>query len=167
MALPLAEEDTEPGFYHHPAATLPEITPSGCRLRVIAGTLLGAASPVATKSAMFYGEAAMDGGAGLTLPAALGERGIYVVDGAVSIGSERVAAGAMAVLEDGADVTFHADRPSKLVLLGGARLEGERHIWWNFVASSKDRIERAKADWKAGRFSSVPGDSEFIPLPEE
>jgi redox-sensitive bicupin YhaK (pirin superfamily) len=108
----------------------------------------------------------MEAGATLALPDEHPERAVYVVEGELSAGSQRIATGAMAVFHRGA-ASVRALAPSRFVVIGGAPLDGERHIWWNFVASSPERIERAKSDWKEGRFAVVPGDErEFIPLPE-
>lgn len=167
LALPLADEETGPGFVHHPAATLPVIDADGVRLTVIAGELAGARSPVAVCSPMFYAEARLAPGGSLALPAGLGARAVYVVDGAVAVGNESVAETEMAVLAMGADIAVESRDGARVMLLGGAPLDGKRHIWWNFVSSDPVRIEKAKADWKAGNFASVPGDNEFIPLPED
>jgi redox-sensitive bicupin YhaK (pirin superfamily) len=106
-------------------------------------------------------------GATLSLPGEHEERALYVIDGAVACGTERTEAGRMLVFVPGASVTLRADSPARVVLLGGAPLDGLRHIYWNFVSSSKARIEQAKRDWKEGRFPKVPGDDlEFVPLPE-
>ncbi|MGE0652736.1 MAG: pirin family protein [Alphaproteobacteria bacterium] len=167
LALPLAEEESTPGFWHHPAATLPEITSEGARLTLIAGDFEGQQSPVRTFSPTFYLDVRFNAGGRVELPAALGQRAVHVVDGALSLDGIELAAGEMAILTDGADATVIATEACRAMLLGGAALEGPRHIWWNFVSSRKARIERAKDDWKQGRFAPVPGDNEFIPLPEE
>ena len=112
--------------------------------------------------------AGLEAGASIDLPAALGERAVYVVSGSIEITGDRIAATEMAVLRDGADVTVTAEESTRLVAVGGAPLDGEqRHIYWNFVASTRERIEQAKSDWKEGRFDMVAGDDEFIPLPED
>lgn len=167
IALPVAEEERTPGFWHHPAATLPKITAHGANLTLIAGEFAGQQSPVHTFSPTFYLDARFDAGGRVELPAALGQRAVHVVDGALSLDGIEVAAGGMAILTDGADAAVIATAACRAMLLGGAPLEGPRHIWWNFVSSRKARIERAKDDWRQGRFAPVPGDNEFIPLPEE
>jgi hypothetical protein len=109
----------------------------------------------------------MPAGAGLRVPDEHEERAAYIVDGEVACGARRFAGSRMLVFSPNADVVLHAERPSRLVLLGGAPMDGPRHIWWNFVSSSKERIERAKLDWREGRFPKVPADpSDFIPLPD-
>jgi redox-sensitive bicupin YhaK (pirin superfamily) len=167
IALPRADEESAPTFTHHPAATIPQIARDGARLDLVVGTAYGATSPVAVCSPTLYLAATLEAGATLPLPDELPERGLYVVEGSIVCGERRLAPGAMMVFGPGA-ATVRALEPSRLVLIGGAPLDGERHISWNFVASTRERIERAKADWKAGRFATVPGDDrEFIPLPED
>jgi redox-sensitive bicupin YhaK (pirin superfamily) len=135
-------------------------------LEIVAGTAYGARSPVGVCSPTLYVAATLEAGATLPLPDEHPERAIYVVEGEVSAGGRQLAPGAMALFHPGA-AELRANRPSRFVLIGGAPVDGERHIWWNFVASSPERIERAKSDWKEGRFAVVPGDErEFIPLPE-
>lgn len=166
IALPRAEEERAPAFVHHPASTLPQLSSEGTTLTVIAGSFAGERSPAETLSPMFYLAAEMAPGGALDLPAGLGERAAYVVEGAIAIGSRKIGAGELAILTDGADARLTAESGARTMLLGGTPLDGPRHIWWNFVSSSEARIEQAKADWKAGRFGIVPGDAEFIPLPE-
>lgn len=166
LALPQAHEETAPDFRHHPAASLPEIELPGARMRLIAGAAFGAASPVQIFAPMFYLDAVLDDEAVLPLPEDYEERAIYVAIGMVVLDGEQYEAGSMLVLKPGSGPRITAQGPARLMLLGGAPLDGERHLWWNFVSSSKERIEQAKADWRAGRFAMVPGDPEFIPLPE-
>ena len=165
VALPERDEETDPAFAHHEAADLPVVEGEGVRLRLVAGTLLGARSPVRTFSEMFYADAALDGGARLALEPEHEERAVYVVSGAVEIGAERYDARQLLVLRPGEQVTLSAPAAARLMLLGGAAMEGGRHIFWNFVSSSRERIEQAKEDWRAGRFAPVPGEIERIPLP--
>jgi len=165
IALPEADEETEPSFFHHPADSLPEFTQGMASLRLIAGTAFGHTAPVATFSKMFYLDARLPAGATVTLPDDHQERAVYVADGAISIAGESYTSGNMAVVAPGMDVTVDAAGDSRVMLLGGEPLDGPRHIWWNFVSSSKERIEQAKDDWKNERFEKVPGESEFIPLP--
>lgn len=167
VALPKDLEESEPGFFHHPAATLPEIFRDGVEMRLIAGTAYGETSPVVTASPMFYLDVRMDAGAGLAVTDEHEERAIYVVDGSVSVNGETHDENEMLVLAPDAAVTVAAPDGARIMLLGGAPIDGERHIWWNFVSSSKDCIEQAKADWKEGRFGKIAGDDEFIPLPEK
>ncbi|WP_374466018.1 pirin family protein [Ferrovibrio sp.] len=166
LALPQAHEETAPDFRHYPAASLPEVELPGARMRLIAGKAFGAVSPVQTFAPMFYLDAVLDDEAVLPLPEDYEERAVYVAIGVVMLDGERYEAGSMLVLRPGSRPRIAAQGPARLMLLGGAPLDGERHLWWNFVSSSKERIEQAKADWRAGRFVMVPGDPEFIPLPE-
>ncbi len=165
VALPDADAETQPSFNHHPAATLPLIERDGVSLRLIAGRAYGTEAPVETLSEMFYLDVRLDEGARLALPEDHPERAIYVVEGWVRLDQVAVEAGTMAVCGDGDPGAIEAIGPARLMLLGGDSL-GERRVWWNFVAADAERIERAKADWRAGRFPPVPGETEFIPLPE-
>lgn len=166
VALPKAQEETEPDFRHYPAADLPEIRQGGARVRVLAGTAYGAASPVRTLSPLFYVEAIVAAGGELPLPEKHPERAAYVVEGAMRCGEVLIEPRRMAVFAPGPTPPLRAESAARVVLIGGAPLDGERHIWWNFVSSSRERIEQAKRDWKEGRFQPVPGETEFIPLPE-
>lgn len=167
VALPLAHEETEPAFRHHPGASLPERERDGIRLRVLAGSAFGMTSPVQTLSPLFYVEASMSAGSALSLPAEHEERALYVVEGAVGCGPERTEPGRMIVFAPGASVVLRAESDARIVLLGGAPLDGRRYIHWNFVSSSRERIEQAKREWKERRFPTVPGDEvEFVPLPD-
>jgi len=147
------------------AGGLPVIERPGATLRLIAGSAFGATTEVATASELFYVEADLAAGASLALDSALGERAAYIVSGTVRIEDAGYEAGRLLVFRAGVDVTLSAGAATKLMLLGGAPLGGERHIWWNFVSSSRERIETAKRDWQAGRFPVVPGDDGFMPLP--
>jgi redox-sensitive bicupin YhaK (pirin superfamily) len=170
LALPKAHEETAPSFVHHGKDTLPVLDAEGKRVRLILGTLYGARSPVETLSETFYADVELAAGARLTLPAEHEERAMFVIDGAVEVtpGRARFEPGRMIVFRSGAAIRLTAiDRPARLVLLGGAPMDGPRHIWWNLVSSSRERIEQAKADWQNGRFRMVPGETEFIPLPEK
>jgi redox-sensitive bicupin YhaK (pirin superfamily) len=165
IALPLDREEMEPGFIHYPTASLPALALGGAEVRVIMGEAYGARSPVATYSPTLYLEVRLAEGAELALPGHASERAAYVVEGAVTIAERPYREGTMAVARSGADVRLRASAPSRVMVVGGEPL-GPRHIWWNFVSSSKERIEQAKRDWTGGRFGKVPGDDEFIPLPE-
>jgi len=166
IALPREREEIEPSFEHHPAPAIPEIRRRGVAMRLIAGSAYGATAPTAVFSPMFYLAADCEAGAVLELPDEHVERAVYVVDGAVEADGESYGAGHMIVLEAATSATLRAAAPARVMLLGGAPLDGARHIWWNFVSSSAGRIERAKADWREERFAAVPGDDERIPLPE-
>jgi hypothetical protein len=169
VALPTDQEETAPEFQHVDAKALPSVERPGARLRIIAGTAYGETSPVRVLSPTFYVEARLDAGAELHLPAPgeHAERAAYVVEGTVAFEGTRAESGTMAIAGTGAAATFRAEGPSRVMLLGGAPL-GKRYIWWNFVSSSEERIERAKREWKEGAFPRIPGDDvEFIPLPED
>jgi redox-sensitive bicupin YhaK (pirin superfamily) len=166
VALPLADEETEPSFFHHSADSLPEVTQGETTLRLIAGSAYGQTAPVKTYSKMFYVDAPIPAGASVTVPDGHEERAVYVADGAVTVAGDTYEAGSMVVVAPGADIAVEAVDASRAMLLGGDPIDGRRHIWWNFVSSSKERIEQAKDDWTNGRFEKVPGDTEFIPLPE-
>ena len=165
VALPGDAEECDPAFVHYPASALPGRDADGVRLRVIAGEAYGLRSPVECASPTFYVEAHLSAGATLAMPDGYRERALYVVDGAVEIAGRAFGESAMPVFAEGADVNVRATCDTHLMLLGGEPL-GERQIWWNFVSSRAERIEQAKADWKAQRFEKVPGETEFIPLPE-
>jgi hypothetical protein len=167
VALPQEHEETEPEFHHHPAETLPELAQSGARLRVLAGSAYDVSSPVHTFSPLFYAEAIIPAGAKIELPEEHHDRAAYVAAGNVRCGPEHASVGRMLVFSPDSTATLEAVTDARVMLLGGQPLEGERHIWWNFVSSRRERIEQAKRDWKEGRFPKVPGDEEeYIALPE-
>lgn len=165
VALPVGDAEVAPSFVHHPADSLPVVAVPGARLTIIAGTMFGATSPVSFPHPIIYAEVRMQAGARLELPASWGERGVYPVSGSGAVDGETLIAGAMAVVGDG-DAVLTADTALHAMILGGAPYPEKRFIEWNFVSHSQDRIEQAKADWAAGRFTAVPGETEFIPLPE-
>lgn len=169
VALPSGGEESEPDFAHYGAEELPVVEGEGKRVRLVAGSLYGSRSPVRTTSEMFYADAALAPGAVLSLPPEHEERAAYVVEGTVELLPEReaYAAGQLLVFRPGAEVLLRgaSSKTARLMLLGGEPLEGPRHIWWNFVSSSPERIEQAKLDWREGRFAPVPGETERIPLP--
>ncbi|MFO1154651.1 MAG: pirin family protein [Rhodospirillales bacterium] len=165
VALPVEQAETQPSFHHYAAETLPLIQRDGISMRLIAGQAYGVTSPVKTLSPMFYLDARLAAGARLPLPDDQPERAIYVVEGSVRLQDMPVEAGAMVADDGGAPALVEAIGPARLMLLGGTPL-GDRRLWWNFVAADAARIELAKADWREGRFPSVPGETEFIPLPE-
>lgn len=166
MALPLDLEETEPAFIHHGADSLPTFREGEATVRLVAGTYRGETSPVATATETIYADITLPCEARVTIPAGYEERALYPVHGSVEIGGTAVAPGELLVLVPGMEITLRAIQDARLILLGGAAMDGPRHIWWNFVSSSRERIEQAKADWRAGRFPKVPGDADFIPLPE-
>jgi redox-sensitive bicupin YhaK (pirin superfamily) len=165
IALPKAEEERAPSFRHHAAGELPLIEGEGKSLRLIAGSLCGARSPVATLSDMFYADVTLAADARLPVATEHEERALYILRGRVDVDGSAFDANQLVVLRPQLAVTVRALAPSQLLLLGGAPMDGARHVWWNFVSSSSERIEQAKADWREGRLGSVPGDAEFIPLP--
>jgi redox-sensitive bicupin YhaK (pirin superfamily) len=166
IALPQAHEETDPSFQHFDAARLPTIEDGGIRARVIAGSAFGRTSPVGTLSEWLYAEVSFAAGASAPLDPDQEERAIYVVEGEVDIAGETFEGPRLLVFHPGDRITVRATRPARLMLLGGAALEGPRYIWWNFVSSRRERIEQAKEAWNTGKFAPVPGETEFIPLPE-
>lgn len=168
VALPKPHEETEPSFRHVGAAELPVIEDSGVSLRVVLGSLFGARSPVPLLSKLFYAAATLDGGARLPLPDDAEERAVYVAEGAAEVAGERFEAGALLIFRPGDPASVEAALPkTRLLLFGGDAADGPRHIHWNFVSSSAERIESAKRDWREQRFAQVPGETEFIPLPDD
>ncbi len=165
IALPKAEEEHAPSFRHYPASELPLIDGEGKSVRLIAGSLFGKQSPVATLSDMFYADATLAANARLLINVEHEQRALYVIRGRVGIDGDSFDASQLIVLRSGQAITVVALGPVQLLLLGGAALDGPRHVWWNFVSSSRERIEQAKQDWRDGRLGHVPGDAEFIPLP--
>jgi redox-sensitive bicupin YhaK (pirin superfamily) len=166
VALPLEHEEAEPAFEHHPGETLPRLERNGVRLEVVAGQAFGARSPVATFSPTLYVAARFAAGGALALEPEHEERGVYLVDGDLSLDDEPFAPGQMTVLVPGVTVTLSSVAGATVMLLGGAKLAGERFIEWNFVASSRERIERAKRDWTDQAMGKIPGETEWIALPE-
>jgi redox-sensitive bicupin YhaK (pirin superfamily) len=170
VALPVEHEETVPEFHHHDAASLPELEINGVALKIIAGSAYGHAAPVKIFSPLFFVEAKMPAGTQLQLPSEYDERAIYLISGGLRVQdsdiTQRLEPRTMAVFEPATDIVVKASVDTHLVMLGGATLPEVRHIDWNFVSTSEARLEQAKNDWKAGRFPSVPGDDEFIPLPE-
>ena len=167
VALPTQHEETDAGFSHHKAHEIPTIEDAGARLTLIAGSSDGLVSPVKTFSDMVYADIALLDGARYQLKAEHVERAIYVVAGAIEVVGQTggFATGELVVFKPGAEIILRARGGARLMLLGGEPLPEKRNIYWNFVSSSADRIEQAKADWQAQRFARVPDESEFIPLP--
>jgi redox-sensitive bicupin YhaK (pirin superfamily) len=168
VGLPQADEEAPPHFQHFGVSDLPEREDKGVTLRIIAGEAFGLKSPVKVFSPIFYADARFEAGGALHYAAEHEERAFLVIEGEVQTSDVEVhGPGAMLALEPKEEVTLYAEAPARVMLLGGAPLDGTRHIWWNFVSSSKDRIERAKQEWKDGKFGTIAGDDqEFIPLPE-
>lgn len=167
VALPKAHEETAPEFHHHPASTLPQFRRDGAWVRVIAGRGFGEESPVRVFADTLNVALDLDPDAELSIPPSHAERALYVLEGDAQLDGADVPARHLAVLDAGSPAVLRAKTSLKAMLFGGEPLDGPRHLWWNFVSSSKDRIEQAKDDWRAGRFGKVPGDDEYIPLPEK
>jgi redox-sensitive bicupin YhaK (pirin superfamily) len=166
VALPKAHEETAPAFEHVAAARLPAWREGGASLRLIVGAYAGRDAPTTHFSPIFYIAVEMPAAATIAVSPEHAERAVYVAAGTAAIGDRRLGVGDLALLTAGLAVEILAGADgATLMLLGGAPLDGPRHMWWNFVSSSSERIEQAKADWKEGRFARVPGDEEFIPLP--
>jgi redox-sensitive bicupin YhaK (pirin superfamily) len=166
VGLPKPAEEAAPSFEHRDAQALPLLEGEGVRLRVIAGSFGRARSPVATFSATLCADAELAAGARLVLAAEHEERATYLTSGEIEIAGERFQPGRLIVFAPGREVELRALSAARILLLGGERMDGPRHLWWNFVSSSKERIEQAKDDWRAGRFGTVVGETEFIPLPQ-
>jgi redox-sensitive bicupin YhaK (pirin superfamily) len=166
IALPAGSEEIAPSFQHYPAADLPTVKDRGFSARIIAGNGFGVRSPVTMVSPWFYIEVTAQPGVSVPLDPDHEERAIYLVEGEVEIAGDRFGGAQLLVIRPGDRLTVRAITAVRMMFLGGDALEGPRHIWWNFVSSSRERIEQAKQDWKTGRFAAVPDDSEFIPLPE-
>lgn len=166
VALPKAREEMEPAFAHHACAELPEMEGEGVWSRIVLGNSLGRSSPVVTYGDPVYVDCRLDRGARVSLPVEIEERAVSIISGGLQIGDRRFSAGTLIVLTPKAEIVLNANSAARFVLIGGPKLDGPRIVWWNFVSSSPERIEAAKANWRFGRFATVPGDHEFIPLPE-
>lgn len=167
LALPKSHEEVAPAFMHHAAPELPRINEGGKRISLIMGSAYGQTSPVSFPWDALYAEAVLSPGAILPLDPDYDERAIYIVSGKVDIAGDEFGAGQLLVFKPGDRISILGIDQTRLMIVGGEPMDGPRHIWWNFVSSSKERIDQAKAEWKAGCFDTVPGDeAEFIPLPE-
>lgn len=168
VALPREFEEKMPDFHHHEAADIPQLDLNGVSIRVLAGEAFGMRSPTVTYSPIFYVEIKMKAGARVELPLQYKERGAYIVSGVIRINGQPMPAHSLPVFMPDGIVTIEADTDAHVMILGGDPLPEKRFIWWNFVSSSQERIEQAKADWASGRFGKIPDDSvEFVPLPDE
>ena len=166
VAVPEANEEDDPSFDHYAPDVLPAFEDGGVSARVIAGSAFGVHSPAKMHSPLFYVHVELKAGSLMALPDGYPERAVYVADGGIEVDGQPYQAGQMLVFSQGGAPTLKALTPSRLMLLGGEPL-GPRHIWWNFVSSRKDRIEQAKADWRAGRIPLPTLDNkEFISLPD-
>jgi len=169
VALPKALEEKDPAFSHTSADELPVVEGEGVTARIIAGEYFGKRSPVPVESPLFYVDLVLAAGARFGLPAEYPEQALYVVEGEIDLGRDgRFQAGQLLVIKPGASLTVGAANGAgaRVMLLGGEPMDGPRYLTWNFVSSSEDRIEQAKEDWRARRFADVPGETEFIPLPD-
>src|SRR3954453_8386875 len=166
VALPRSHEEGAPAFVHYGEDRLPVLSGDGVTARVIAGEAFGLTSPVETPMAMIYADLALEADAAGPFDATYEERGIYTVSGEIDIAGDRFGPHQLLVFRPGDRITVRATEAARLMLLGGEPMDGQRYIWGDFVSSRKERIEQAKGDWKAARFDSVPGETEFIPLPE-
>jgi redox-sensitive bicupin YhaK (pirin superfamily) len=166
IALPKSHEETAPAFVHHGKAQLPVLEDDGVTVRLVVGALYGARSPVKTFTATVYADAKLAPGARLPFPPDYEERAAFVAEGTAEVAGDSFPASQLLVFRPGDAIELKAPAGARLILLGGEPMDGPRHLWWNFVSSSQERIEQAKADWRAGRFAAVPGETEFIPLPD-
>ena len=167
IALPVAHEETAPGFAHFKADAIPVAEGEGVRVTVVAGATDGIESPVRTFSDLIYADVAMDDGACWRPATRHRERGLYVIDGRIGIAGDAFAAGQFVVLRPDVEAVVRASGPARVMLVGGEPFGEARHLEWNLVSSRRDRVEQAKADWREGRFAAVPGETEFIPLPPD
>lgn len=167
VALPKELEECEPSFDHYDTSAVPLLEDGGVTTRLIAGSLWGARSQVKTSSPLFYCESILEAGAVLELPPEYEERSAFIVEGSVEIGAMTLGSGELAFFEKGATMLLRAREATRLLLLGGEPLEGPRHIAWNFVSSSRDRVSQAIEDWRNHRFPRVPGEDQFIPWPAD
>jgi redox-sensitive bicupin YhaK (pirin superfamily) len=167
VALPDGKEEVAPDFQHHPAASLPRASRDGVELRVIAGEAFGRRSPVPVLWPTLYVDLSVQQGATVDIGADYTEQALYVAAGEIEVDGTRATEGDLVLLAGGAAVSLRAHHLARVILLGGERFTTPRFIWWNFVASSRERIESAKRQWAEGRFARVPGESEFIPLPPD
>ena len=165
VALPLESEEIEPRFEHYASEDIPAVDLEGANARMVIGSAYGLTSPVQTESETLYVELQIDAGACVELPRTE-ELAVFVINGDIRIDGQAIPTGSLAVLVNDSTATLEATCRSHVMLCGGATLPGERILWWNFVSSSRERMQQAKADWRDGRFDTVPGESDFIPLPD-
>jgi len=168
MALPEADEETDPEFIHYGAEDLPVFDSDGIKVRLIAGGAFGKRSSLRTASETLYGDIEVQAGRQVPIDATYEERALYTISGEIEIAGDRFPPGQLLVLRPGDAITVKAASTARFMLFGGAPMGGPRYIWWNFVSSRPERIEAAKEEWARGRFETVPGDeADFIPLPED
>ena len=167
LALPESAEEMDPAFEHHAREALPVVETSAARARVVMGTLWGASAPTTTYASTIYADIQLDAGGSVPIDAEADERAIYLSMGEASLDDLPLAVNTLYVLKPGIAATLRSREGARVMLCGGEAFASPRHVWWNFVSSRRERLEQAKADWKAGRFPKVPGDDqEFIPIPE-
>jgi redox-sensitive bicupin YhaK (pirin superfamily) len=168
VAMRAENEENEPSFAHLGGEELPVVSGEGKLARIIAGKLFGVASPLKTNIDAICADLALEQGASMPLDADYEERALYVSTGEIDVAGDSFGEGQLLIFRPGDRITVKALKPSRVALVGGAALDGPRHVWWNFVSSRRERIEQAKEEWKNGRFGKVPGDEiEFIPLPDK
>lgn len=166
LALPFEKEEMEPNFNHYGQATLPRVSENGLAMTLVAGSFLGLSSPVMTQSRILFVDCRLAANERFSIPPTTEERAIYILSGSLTVNAAKFDQNVMLLLKPNITIELSANEKAHFIILGGDVLDGERYVWWNFVASSKDRIEQAKEDWENNRFSKVPGDDkEFIPLP--
>lgn len=164
----LDKEEIAPTFAHYDKANIPTINLNNITLHIASGEWSGVKSPVITHNDALFVECHMHSGASMIIPATMEERAIHILTGHVTVDNTNYNNVRMLILKSGVDVKITATSRAHLIILGGSPLETPRFLWWNFVASSKDRIEQAKQDWLSGNFGKIPGDDqEFIPLPTQ
>ena len=166
LAVPTKLEESKPSFDHYPATDIPVVEKPGVTVRVLTGSAYGETSPVVTSSETLYLATQLATDAELVIPMLTAERAIYVASGQISLAGTVLDTGMMAILTPDTEPRIQAITDAQLMILGGKALEGKRHIYWNLVSSSRKRIEKAKDDWRNDRFGKVPGETDFIPLPD-
>ena len=167
LALPDGKEEIDPAFEHVARANLPRIEAAGARVRVVMGTLWGASSPVTCHAETIYADILLEPGGSIPIDAGADERALYVALGEASLDGVPLTPMTLFILRPGTPATLRSDAGGRIMLCGGEAFATKRHVWWNFVSSSRDRIDQAKEDWRAGRFPVIPGDAEeYIPLPD-
>jgi len=167
IALPIEHEETEPKFFHTPKNDLPRVEGSGKDIRLVCGEAFGEKSPVLTYSKTLYADILLNAGVCLSLEAEGKEKALYIAEGEIEVDSQTYAAGQMLLFTSNTTPSIEARKESRMILFGGDPLSEPRFIWWNFVSSKKEKMEKAGRDWQSGQFPSVPNDPEFIPLPQK
>lgn len=165
LALPDKDEDCDPAFYHYDAAEIPSLSDNGCQIKLLIGEAYGLRSPVFTWCPTIYLECKLEAGANLKPPEGIDELGVFVISGQLRSGNDTIDQHQLAILDSSQLEPLTASRRSHFVVIGGES-QGKRHIYWNFVSTSRDKIEQAKQDWQQGKFPPIPGETEFIPLPD-